>query len=190
MDRQVGIGILKNRDGPLCALQADMTANGTGMIQWNIPLYSDDVFWLVRGSQRRCNMDAENRQLLEHPRVRMKLRAGDGAVYPNAVMHWGSDYRTKLRRPTHFAYRVFGSDLFSYRSYINWTIDLAQHLSSSLREMFYGFAMRFAAEFDVIALVFRAVVDEDEVGFREGLAALHPGEKARMVRDVLNQVGV
>ncbi len=175
------------RDGPLCGLQADMEANGVGTVQWNIPLYDDDVFWLVPGSHRRPNTDAENRQLLSNPRVPLpnsiplKLRAGDGAVYSNAILHWASNYSTKLRRTIHLAYRAFGSDLFSYRPYINWNMDFTRHLSPWAREIFYAKAKRFAAEFDVIAQTFRAVVDKDEAAFREGLTTLHPGETERMV---------
>ncbi|MCZ6678048.1 MAG: phytanoyl-CoA dioxygenase family protein [Candidatus Poribacteria bacterium] len=175
------------RDGPLCGLQADMAANGVGTVQWNIALYDDDVFWLVPASHRRPNTDAESRQLLSNSRVPLpnsiplKLRAGDGAVYSNALLHWGSNYSTKLRRTIHLAYRAFGSDLFSYRPYINWNMDFTRHLSPWARETFERFTKRFTAEFDVIAQTFRAVVDKDEEAFREGLATLHPGEKERMV---------
>ena len=136
---------------------------------------------------RERKADAENRQLLSNPRVPLpnsiplKLRAGDGAVYSNAILHWASNYSTKLRRTIHLAYRAFGSDLFSYRPYINWNMDFTRHLSPGAREIFYAKAKRFAAEFDVIAQTFRAVVDKDEAAFREGLTTLHPGETERMV---------
>lgn len=175
------------RDGPLCGLQADMAENGIGTVQWNIALYDDDVFWLVPGSHRRPNTEAENRQLLENPRaplpnsIPLKLRAGEGAVYSNAALHWGSNYSTKLRRTIHLAYRAFGSATFSYRVYLNWNLEHTRHLSPWARETFEQFAARFAHEFDLIAQTFRAVVDKDETAFRAGLAKLHPGEKERMV---------
>ena len=37
---------------PLGGLQADMLENAPGYVQWNIPLYDDDVLWVVPGSHR------------------------------------------------------------------------------------------------------------------------------------------
>ena len=175
------------RDGPLSGLQADMAANGVGTVQWNIALYDDDVLWIVPGSHRRRNTDAENRTLLESSRVPLpnsipvQLKAGEGVVYSNAILHWGSNYSTKLRRTIHLAFRAYGSDLFSYRPYLNWTIDFSKHLSPWGRGIVERFANRFTAEFDVIAQTFRAVIDKDETAFLEGLAMLHPGEEHRMI---------
>ena len=50
---------------PLAGIQADMLANGPGYVQWNIPLYDDDVLWVVPGSHRRLNTAQENRELLK-----------------------------------------------------------------------------------------------------------------------------
>ena len=176
-----------NRDGPLSGLQADMAANGVGTVQWNIALYDDDVLWIVPGSHRRRNTDAENRTLLESNRqplpnsMPVKLKAGEGVVYSNAILHWGSNYSSKLRRTIHLALRAFGTKLFSYRPYLNWTIDFSKHLSPSGRGTFERFRKRFNAEFDVIAQSFRAVIDKDETAFLECVATLHPGEEHRMV---------
>ena len=175
------------RDGPLSGLQADMAANGVGTVQWNIALYDDDVLWIVPGSHRRRNTDAENRTLLESNRqplpnsMPVELKAGEGVVYSNAILHWGSNYSSKLRRTIHLALRAFGTNLFSYRPYLNWTIDFSERLSPWSREVFERFRRRFNAEFDVIAQAFRAVIDKDEAAFLEALATLHPGEEHRMV---------
>ena len=92
---------------PMASLQADFLENGPKYVQWNIPLYDDDVLWVVPGSHRRLNTEAENRQLLENPRVPLpggipvELKGGDGVVYSNYILHWGSNYSTKLRRTIH-----------------------------------------------------------------------------------------
>ena len=54
---------------PLEELQMDLLENGPKYLQWNIPLYDDDVLWVVPGSHRRINTEEENRQLLENPRI-------------------------------------------------------------------------------------------------------------------------
>ena len=60
---------------------------------------------VVPGSHRRPNTDAENAQLLEdvHSQIspealQVKLKAGQGALYTNTILHWGSNYTSKLRR--------------------------------------------------------------------------------------------
>ena len=74
-------------DAPLQGLELDMAANGPGYVQWNIPLYDDNVLWVVPGSHRRPNTDDENRQLVKDPReplpggMQVELKAGDGVVY-------------------------------------------------------------------------------------------------------------
>lgn len=40
---------------PLNGVQMDMMANVPGYLQWNIPLYDDNVFWVVPGSHCRPN---------------------------------------------------------------------------------------------------------------------------------------
>ena len=81
---------------PLAGLQADMLANGPGLVQWNIALYDDDVLWIVPGSHRRLNTAQENRELLEDRRtplssgMQVKLEAGDGVMYINSILHWPS----------------------------------------------------------------------------------------------------
>ena len=106
---------------PLAGLQTDMLANGPGSVQWNIPLYDDDVLWIVPGSHRRLNTARENGELLKDPRaplssgMQVKLEAGDGVMYINTNLHWPSNYSTKLRRVIHLGYRSFGGQLYPLR---------------------------------------------------------------------------
>ena len=90
---------------PLRGLQDDLLHNAPGYLQWNIPLYDDNVLWVVPNSHRRGNTSEENRCLAQNPReplpggVQVELNAGDGVVYTNTILHWGS----KLQRqdPAH-----------------------------------------------------------------------------------------
>ena len=75
----------------------------------SIPLYDDECLWLCPGSHQRMNSEAEDADLEANtqlsPRfdggppsrthsgpigdaVPVKLRAGDGAVYINTILHW------------------------------------------------------------------------------------------------------
>ena len=176
---------------PLAGLQADMLANGPGLVQWNIALYDDDVLWIVPGSHRRLNTAQENRELLEDRRtplssgMQVKLEAGDGVMYINSILHWPSNYSTKLRRIIHLAYRSFGGRLYPYGSRVSWEPSFVTHLSAEARATFQQFKELAAREDDRIESFFRAILDKDADGFRECLALLHPGETGRMVGVVL-----
>lgn len=95
-----------------------MLANTSPSVQWDIPLYDDDVLWIVPRSHRRANTPDEERQLAEKRRVplpeslQIKLNAGDGAVYSSMILHWPSNYSTKLRRVIHLSYRPFGGQVY------------------------------------------------------------------------------
>ncbi|MAG36826.1 MAG: hypothetical protein CL878_11375 [Dehalococcoidia bacterium] len=179
------------RLAPLRGLQEDMLANGPGYVQWNIPLYHDDVLWVVPGSHRRANTAAEDRQLTEDPRVplpdslQVKLQAGDGVVYSNLILHWPSNYSTKLRRVIHLGYRSFGGPLYPYDTHFYWNPRFTRHLSPAARATFERFSQLSAQEHDRIEALFRAILAKDASMFRANLEALHPGEVGRMVAVVL-----
>ena len=95
------------RTAPLAALQADLIENGPRYTQWNVPLYDDNVLWIVPGSHRRLNTPEEDAALRRSTKepvpggVAIELRAGDAAVYSHYLLHWGSNYTTRLRRTLH-----------------------------------------------------------------------------------------
>ena len=99
---------------PLRLLQAEILETGPRYLQWNVPLYDDDVLWVVPGSHCRLNTPEEERQLEEDPRapcpggVPVDLKAGDGVIYNNCMLHWGSNYAPKLRRTLHGGHAVAG----------------------------------------------------------------------------------
>ena len=179
------------RQAPLRGLQEDMLANTPPSVQWNIPLYDDDVLWIVPGSHRRANTPDEDRQLAEKRRVplpggmQLKLNAGDGVVYSSMILHWPSNYSTKLRRVIHLSYRPFGGQVYPYSAYFYWNLRFTRHLSQAARAQFEHFAQLSAEEHDHVEAFFRAILAKDEAAFRAELAVLHPGEEQRIVCVVL-----
>ena len=165
---------------PLGALQAEMIDNGPRYVQWNIPLYDDNVLWVVPGSHRRLNTDQEDRQLLADPRVpldnglQVELNAGDGVAYTNYLIHWGSNYTAKLRRTIHG-----GHSIFPYFDDISFT----EYLSASARETFERWDRRSAKLQELTESALRASIGRDATAYRAALHGIQPGagEKGRLV---------
>ncbi|MYD93863.1 MAG: phytanoyl-CoA dioxygenase family protein [Chloroflexi bacterium] len=187
--RDVSHGPTNN--APLAALQEDMLANGPGSVQWNIPLYDDDVLWVVPGSHRRLNTARENQELLKDPRARLSnctqvsLKAGDGVMYINTILHWPSNYSTRLRRIVHLRYTSFGGQLYPYGSRFLWEPSFVKHLSAEGQAGFHRFLELAEREDDQIELFYRAMLDQDPEAFRYALALLHPGDTGRIVCVIL-----
>ena len=183
--------IVGARLAPLRGLQEDMLANTPLSVQWNIPLYDDDVLWIVPVSHRRANTAAEDRQLAENRRVPLpgsmpvELKAGDGVVYSSMILHWPSNYSTKRRRVIHLGYRPFGGQVYPYGAHFYWNLRFTRHLSPAARAQFERFAQLSDEEHDRVEAFFRAVLAKDEAAFRAELAVLHPGEAERIVCVVL-----
>ena len=178
---------------PLFGLAQDQLDNNPGYVQWNIPLYDDDVFWLVPRSHARADSEGQRRQLMLDPKVALSggvcadLKAGDAIAYSNLIMHWGSYYSSKIRRTIHLGYRAFDGDIFPYTHGSGWDEDLAftRHLSAGAKSHFEECVRRCRDEMDLIELSLRCVIDKDAVGLQTKLAQLHPGEKHRMTSVVL-----
>ena len=165
---------------PMASLQADFLENGPKYVQWNIPLYDDDVLWVVPGSHRRLNTEEENRQLLKNPRVPLpggipvELKGGDGVVYSNYILHWGSNYSTKLRRTIHG-----GHTIFPYYPDLNF----AQFLSPEARQTFENWTQASNRMQDLTEAALRAILKKDAEGYCKAVEELQPGagEKGKMV---------
>ena len=88
---------------PLQGYTEDIIENGPRYVQWNIPLYDDNVLWVIPGSHLRYNTNEEQMQLDADAQVPLpggvqtELNAGDGVVYITPILHWGSNYGAKLR---------------------------------------------------------------------------------------------
>ena len=165
---------------PLRSLQMDVMENGPRYVQWNIPLYDDNVLWIVPGSHRRLNTDEENRHLLENERIPVpggipvELEAGDGVVYNNYLLHWGSSYTTKIRRTIHGGHAI-------YSRYED--LSFTEALSPSAREDFEGWARRNTNIEDITESALRAVINKDATDYHAQIEGLQPGagEQGKMV---------
>lgn len=178
---------------PLGGLQTDLLANRPGYVQWNIALYEDDVFWVLPKSHAQPTTEAQRRQLLIDPEVELEggmaveLGPGDGIVYTNMMMHWGSKYTSKIRRTIHPGYRTCGGNILPYTHQLDWYHEhgLLDRLSDNARSKLKRSATAFETECDDVEATLRALIDADEAAFRERLAGLHPGEHGRMTAVVL-----
>jgi hypothetical protein len=178
---------------PVSGMQLDLMENAPGYVQWNIALYEDDVFWIVPGSHKQPTSESQRRQLLLDPKSPLEggipaaLCPGDGIVYPNVMMHWGSTYTSKLRRTIHLGYRSFGGNIFPYAHQLDWYHNdgFLKYVSAESRAHFERSAEHYVKERDQIEATFRAMIDRDEPVFRSRLATLHPGATGRMVSVVL-----
>jgi len=176
---------------PLCGLQEDLQANGPGYLQWNIPLYDDDVLWVVPGSHRRPNTDEENRHLLQDPRVPLpgampvELRAGDGVVYTNTILHWGSNYSAKKRRTVHLGYRSYGGRQYPYVPQLERRGDYVRFLQPEYQAICAHHQALYAEDCERLEAVFRAAIAGDKRDFFSAIEVLHPGPEQRIVCAIL-----
>ena len=176
---------------PLNGLQQDLLSNRPAYLQWNIPLYDDDVLWVVPGSHKRSNTAEENRQLTEDNRVPLphslpvELEAGDAVVYTNMILHWGSNYSRKLRRTIHLAYRALGGDNLSYVPGMYYTEGYDQYLQAPMRDLFQRHRQLYLDEVDLIEGVYRALIEKRTEAVFTGIERLHPGEEGRIVSAIL-----
>ena len=157
---------------PLQGYTEDIAENGPRYVQWNVPLYDDDVLWVIPGSHLRLDTAAEQQQLRTDPRVPLpngiqtRLKAGDGVVYITPILHWGSNYSTKLRRTLHGGY----SNFTAYRD-----LSFTRYLSADGRNMFERWERASARSKDLTASVLRSVLVGDVAGYLRGLDELQPG---------------
>ena len=156
---------------PMDALAADLTENGPRYTQWNVPLYDDNVLWVVPGSHRRRNTEGENAELHANPKspvstgVAVELSAGDAVIYSNFLIHTGSNYTTRTRRTLHGGHAIYGA----YPD-----LGFTESLSAEARGKFESFAARSRSMQDVTEATLRAVIDRDVDAYRAGVETLQP----------------
>ena len=165
---------------PLANLQADLLENGPRYLQWNIPLYDDNVLWVVPGSHRRLNTEAENQQLLQDNTkplpgsIPVELKAGDAVVYINLLFHQGNNYSTKLRRTIHGGHSIWGQIR---------DMEFSKFLSSPGREIAEREPERIGKLLDATEAALRSVMAKDARSYHGALETLQPGagEEGKMV---------
>ena len=156
---------------PLQGYADDILENGPRYVQWNIPLYDDDVLWVVPKSHIRRNTEEENRQLTKDNRaplasgVQTHLNAGDGVAYILPILHWGSNYSTKLRRTIHGGF----SDFTHYPD-----LSYLEHLSPAAQTTFTRWDQHSHQKLGQTEAVLRAALQKDGAAYRTALDALHP----------------
>jgi hypothetical protein len=157
---------------PLSGYIDDLLENGPRYVQWNIPLYDDSVLWVVPGSHRRWNTPEENRQLLENPRVPLpgsipvELNAGDGVVYILPILHWGSNYSTRMRRTIHGGYST-------HTQYPD--LCYTRYLKPASRALFERWDRRSRRMQDLTESALRAVIARDRHAYTNALEQIQPG---------------
>ena len=167
---------------PMDALAADVIENGPRYTQWNVPMYDDSVLWVVPGSHRRRNTEKENAEFMKDMQgvtdvsnerlkaaaegIPVELKAGDGVIYSNFLLHTGSNYTTKKRQTLHGGHAIFGQ----YPE-----LGFADSLSPAAREKFETFVRREAQIKDATEAALRAVIDRDAVAYRAALERLQSG---------------
>lgn len=182
---------------PIQAYTEDIVENAPRYVQWNIPLYDDEVLWIMPGSHRRLNTRAENEQLRRDSRVpfpggvQTHLKAGDGVVYILPILHWGSNYDALLRRTLHGGFSTFTQ---------MHDICYAEHLSPEARATFARWNARSSYLTDLTEAALRAAIQCHPARYYDTLEAMHPGrgdkgraltsiylsKTARSVRDLLH----
>ena len=168
---------------PLQGYIEDIIEAGPRYVQWNLSLYDDDVLQVIPGSHLRFNTPEENEQLLTDPRaplpgsVQTHLKAGDGVVYILPILHWGSNYSTKMRRTVHGGFSTFTQ--YNNPNYTN-------HLSARARSVFERWAQHSAQIQNITESVLRAAIEKDAAAYCAGLEKLHPerGDKGGVLSTV------
>lgn len=156
---------------PLQGYVDDILENGPRYVQWNIPLYDDDVLWVVPKSHIRRNTEEENRQLTKNNRVPLAsgvqthLNAGDGVAYILPILHWGSNYSTKLRRTIHGGF----SDFTHYPD-----LSYLEYLSPAAQTTFTRWDQHSHQKLGQTEAALRAALQKDGAAYCAALDALHP----------------
>ena len=168
---------------PLQGYADDILENGPRYVQWNLPLYDDNVLWVVPGSHARLNTAEENAALNSDARtpvpgaVQTHLTAGDGVAYILPLLHWGSRYNARMRRTIHGGFSEYTTQK---------DLHFLEHLSPASQAAFKRWNERSSQTFEHIEEALRAVVDGDGTAYKAALERLHPsrGEKGRLLSTI------
>ena len=168
---------------PLQGYVDDIIESGPRYVQWNLCLYDDDVLWVVPGSHARLNTEKEN-ELLRTNRstpfpggVQTHLNAGDGVAYILPILHWGSNYSTKMRRTIHGGFSTFTQ--YQNQGYM-------KYLSTSAQATFERWIQRSDQMIAHTESILRAAIEKDAAAYHANLEKLHPGrgEKGKILSTV------
>ena len=168
---------------PLQGYVDDIIEVGPRYVQWNLCLYDDDVLCVIPGSHARLNTKRENEQLRTNRSipfpgsVQTHLNAGDGVAYILPILHWGSNYSTKMRRTIHGGFSTFTQ--YGNQNYM-------KYLSTSAQETFERWIQRSEQMITHTESALRTAIEKDAAAYHASLEKLHPGrgEKGKMLSTV------
>ena len=119
----------------------------------------------------------QNRRIPFPSGVQTYLNAGDGVAYILPILHWGSNYSTKMRRTIHGGFSTFTQ--YENQSYM-------KYLSASAQATFEQWIQRSEQMITHTESTLRAAIEKDAVAYHTALEKLHPGrgEKGKMLSTV------
>jgi len=164
---------------PVMGYAEDILDNGPRYVQWNLSLYDDDVLWVVPGSHVRCLTSDENAQLERDAQaplssgVQTHLKAGDGVAYILPILHWASNYSTRMRRTIHGGFSMFTH--YPNLSYL-------KQLSPQARETFGRWVKRSDDTMTRTEIALRAALEADGAAYQQALQDLHPESGSMAMR--------
>ena len=172
---------------PLDGLQEDIESNGPPYVQWNIALYDDNYLHVIPESHLRRNNNAERKVerrfgVVPLPgAISVDLKAGDGVVYINAILHSATLNGDNKRRTFHLGYQAFGGGRFTH-FFLPATmgIHFVEHLKSWATERCHYFEKLHTKRHNDVAFILRAILEKDKLAFENGLNWIHRSEHARM----------
>lgn len=179
--------------GPLGGFIYNNKVYGIDVAQWNIALYDDNLFHLVPGSHTRFNTKKENEVLAINKRGKMpnqrkiELRAGDGIVYSNLILHRASTYTSKLRRTLNFAYRGLRGPNLSRG--LDCGLPDSTHfvdgISLKASKTYQSWIELLYMEQEQILRVFNAILQRDKQAFWTALNFLNPADSGKLTGLIL-----
>ena len=179
--------IQPSMQAPLDGLQEDLRVNGVPYVQWNIALRDDPYFHVIPGSHVRRNNEAEREierrdGVVSLPGITcIDLKAGDGIVYVNTILHSAKPSGENKRRTYILGYEGFG--IRNFAQFVlpkTLGIDFVQHLSPWAAKRFRLFEQLHAERLDDITDLFKSMVDRHVGAFRAALARIHPSPQCRI----------
>jgi hypothetical protein len=172
---------------PLDGLQEDVRLNGPPYVQWNVALYDDDFLNVIPRSHGRRNTAQEkkierNMGVVPLPdATSVELKAGDGVVYINNILHSANPSGETKRRTFHLGYQAFGGKGFTHFFLPDTMgVHFIEHLSDRAAELCIHFEKLHAQRQKDVARVLRAILDRDRDAFMQGLRRIHKSEDARL----------
>ena len=177
---------------PLDGLQEDIRQNGPTYLQWNIALYDDPFLHAIPGSHLRPNNRHEKSierkmGLVPLPgATKIDLKAGDGVVYINNILHAAATSKPTKRRTLHLGHHAFGGRAFShFYPIVSMGVDFIEYLSPQAAELCRHYDALHANLKEDVLFVLSAILSKDEAAFATGFNRIHPSSHARMTTAIV-----